>query len=86
MKTKLKNAIYPSHSPDLSQCDLLFFGYCKNKLKAVKINDDATLLQKVLHVFGEVTFDEHQSVFTVWIDRLKTGIDINGEVVNESVY
>ncbi len=63
MKTKLKKANNPSFSQDLSPCDIWFYVYCKNKLKGMKIKNNETLIQKVLHDFGEVTFEELQSVF-----------------------
>ena len=86
MKTKLKKANNPSFSQDLSPCDFWFFGYCKNKLKGMKIKNNETLLQKVLHDFGEVTFEELQSVITDWMDRPNTVFEINCEGINESLY
>ena len=85
-KTKLKKAIHLAFSPDLSPCDFLFFGYCKNKLKGMKINDISALLEKVLHSFSEVTFEELQLAFKDWMKRLNTVIEINGDVLNELLY
>ena len=80
-RVKLNLAENPPYSPDISPCDFWFFGYCKQNLKEEEIEDEDELIFKVRKIVKQVPKNVLQSVFTNWMDRLRTVIKSGGELI-----
>lgn len=76
---RLKRVDHPAYSPDLSPCDFWLFGRIKQLLEEKKLESPEELISEIQSLFNEVTFEELQSVFQEWIERLNWVISNNGE-------
>lgn len=80
---KLNRVPHPAYSPDISPCDFWLFGKCKNLLEEKEISSQDELINEIDQLFDDITFEELQSVFDEWIERLKLVIMNNGEYINK---
>jgi histone-lysine N-methyltransferase SETMAR len=71
-RMKIERLAHPPYSPDLSPCHFSFFGPAKTALQN-------RTFWALIDLFDSVTFEELQSVFQNWIERLKWVIRHTGE-------
>jgi hypothetical protein len=76
---KSERLSHPPYSPDLSQRNFYFVGWTKTALQNRRSTDADAMVAALTDLFDNVTFDELQSVFQNWIERLKSVITHNGE-------
>jgi hypothetical protein len=69
----------PRYSPDLSLHDFYSFKLLKNKLKDHELSMAEQIIEAITAVWDSVTFDELQSLFAEWIQRLTCFIDERNE-------
>jgi histone-lysine N-methyltransferase SETMAR len=72
-------APHPPYPPDLSPCDFWLFGFLKESIKGVEFSTDDQLLEAITRIWNDVTFEDIQSDFQEWIDRLSWVIGNNDE-------
>jgi hypothetical protein len=75
---KVERLAHPLYSPDLSPYDFQFFAWAKTALQNRRFADVDPVVQALTDLLGSVTFEELQSVFPNWIERLKWVIRHNG--------
>jgi hypothetical protein len=63
----------------MSQRNFDFVGWTKTALQNRRFTDADAMIRELTDLFDNVTFDERQSVFQNWIERLKSVIRHNGE-------
>lgn len=80
---KLDRVPHLAYSPEVSPCDFWIFGKCKNLLEEREISSQDELINEINQLLGDITFEELQSVFDEWIERLKFVIMNNGEYINK---
>jgi hypothetical protein len=71
------------YSPDTSSCDFWLFGMLKGVLKDREFNSSDEIKEVIAKVWDKFTFDEVQSVFHNWMDRLAWVVANEGEHVIE---
>jgi NAD dependent epimerase/dehydratase family enzyme len=76
---KLKRIPHPVYSPDLSQCDLWFFGYAKEQMKDQTITSDDDLEGALTDNWESVSRTILQLVFREWMARLGWVIEHHGK-------
>jgi histone-lysine N-methyltransferase SETMAR len=76
---KIERLAHPPYSPDMSQRNFDFVGWTKTALQNRRFTDADAMVRALTDLFDNVTFDELQSVFQNWIERLKSVIIHNGE-------
>jgi hypothetical protein len=74
---------HPPHSPDLSPCDFWLFGILKGILKDRELHSRDETEKVITMVWNDLTFDEVQSVFHNWMNRLSWVIENRGEYITE---
>jgi histone-lysine N-methyltransferase SETMAR len=72
---------HPSYSPDISPCDFWLFGILKGVLKDREPNSSNEIEEAIVRVWVELIFDEVQSVFHNWMNRLAWTIENGGEYI-----
>jgi hypothetical protein len=75
---KVKRLARPLYSPDLSPYNFRFFAWAKTASQNRRFADVDALREALTDLLGSVTFEELQSVFPNWIERLKWVIRHNG--------
>jgi hypothetical protein len=73
----------PPYSPDLSPCDFWLFGMLKEILKDRKFHSHDEVKEAITMAWDDLTFDEVQSVFHNWMNRLRWVIENEGENITE---
>jgi hypothetical protein len=76
---KIEKLAHPRDSAELGPCDFWFFGRAKTALRDWTFVDADELLQALIDIFDGITFEELQSVFQNWIERLEWVIGHKGE-------
>jgi hypothetical protein len=76
---KIERLAPPLYSPDLSPRNFYFVGWTKTALQNRRFTDADAMVRALTDLCDNVTFDELQSVFQNWIERLKSVIRHNGE-------
>jgi hypothetical protein len=79
-RKKMTRIAHPVYSPDLSPCDVWFFGYAREKLKDQLITVESDLEDKLTHIWEHGSWDVPQSVFFEWMERLEWVIE-HGETI-----
>jgi hypothetical protein len=79
---RIRWAPYLADSPDLSPCDFWLFGFLKEKLKEQELSTPEQMIEAITVLWEVITFDELQSVFLKWIQRLIWFIANSGEYFN----
>jgi hypothetical protein len=80
-RMKIERLAHPPYSPNLSPCDFCFFGLAKTALQNRRFADADAVVDALTDLFDSLTFEELQSVFQNWIERLTWVIKHNGEYV-----
>lgn len=80
---KLDRVLHLAYSPHVSPCDFCLFGKCKNLLEEKEISSQDELINEINQLFNDISFEELQSIFDEWIERLKLVIMNNGEYINK---
>jgi hypothetical protein len=78
-KMEMKRLLFLSHSPDLSPCDFWCLGWAKTALRNRRFVDLDDVVETLIDIFNNVTFDELPRVFQNWIRRLEWVIRNSGE-------
>jgi hypothetical protein len=73
----------PPYSPDLSPCDFRLFGTLKRILKDRLLHSHDETEKATTIAWNDLTFDEVQSVFYNWMNRLRWVIENGGEYITE---
>jgi hypothetical protein len=68
-RLKMTRLPQPAYSPDLSPCDLWFFGFAKQAIQDDVFDNVDQLMQRLHSVFDQVTFEDLQRVFLNWMER-----------------
>jgi hypothetical protein len=76
---KLDRVAHLPYSPDLSPCDFWLFGMLKQKIQDRVFDTTEEILMANCNVRSEVTFEDLQSVFFDWIQRVEYVIEHEGE-------
>ena len=79
---KLRILEHPSYSPDLAPCDFFLFGYLKETLRGIEINDEKECYEIVVEKLNQISKEVYKKVFLEWIKRLKWVISNNGDYYN----
>jgi histone-lysine N-methyltransferase SETMAR len=67
---KIERAPHPAYSPDVSPCDFWLFGFMKEKLKEQKLSTPQKIIEAITVIWDAITFEELQSVFFEWQQRV----------------
>jgi hypothetical protein len=67
---KLVRVAHPLYSPYLSPCEFWLFGMLKQKTQDRVFDATEEILTAIRNVWSEVTFEDLQSVFFDWIQRV----------------
>jgi hypothetical protein len=78
-RMKMTRLPHPAYSPDLSPCDFWFFGFAKTSFRDLQFDSPEAIIEHLSDLFDGLTFDELQSVFHEWIQRLRWVIDHEGD-------
>jgi hypothetical protein len=70
---------HPPYSLALSPCEFSFFGRARTALQNRRLADENVPVEALTDLFHSITFEELQSVFQNWIERLKWVIRHNEE-------
>jgi G3E family GTPase len=76
---KTERLAHPSDSPGMSPCNFWFVGWAKIALQNRRFADADAVVEGKTDLFDTVTFEELQSVFQNWIERLEWVVTHNGE-------
>jgi hypothetical protein len=68
----------------LNPCDFWFFGILKGILKDREFHSHDEVEGAITMAWNDLTFDEVQSVFHNWMNRLKWFIESGGEYIPET--
>ena len=68
---KIERLAHSPYSPDLSSFDVWFSGRAKTALQDRRFADPDAVVEALTDLFDSVTFEELQSVFQNWIERLE---------------
>jgi hypothetical protein len=71
------------YSSDLSPCDFWVFGMLKGILKDREFHSYDEIEEAITMAWNDVTFNEVQSVFHNWMNRLRWVIENGGEYITE---
>jgi hypothetical protein len=74
---------HPLYSADLSPCDFWFFGVLKGILKDREFHSHDEIEEAITIAWNDRTFDEVQSVFHNWMNRLRWVIENGIEYIVE---
>jgi hypothetical protein len=74
---------HPLYSPDLSPRDFWFFGRLKGIMKDQGFHPHDEIEEVITMVWNSLTFDEVQSVFHNWMNRLRWVIENGGGYITE---
>jgi hypothetical protein len=74
---------HPPDSPDLSPCDFWLFGMLKGILKDREFHSHDEIEEAISMAWNDLTFDDVQSVFHSWMNRLRWVIEGGGEYISE---
>jgi hypothetical protein len=77
-RTKSNEPYHPAYSPDISPCDFWPFGFLKEKLKEQEPSTSDDIIEAITTIWNDVTFEELQSVFSKWIQRVIWVIEQGG--------
>jgi hypothetical protein len=69
----------PPYSPDLNPCDFWLFGMLKGILKDRDFHSHDEIKEVITMAWNDLTFDEVQSVFQNWVNRLRWVIENGGD-------
>jgi hypothetical protein len=72
---KFVRVAHPPYSPDLSPCDFWLFGTWKQKIQDHVFDTTEEILMAIRNVWSEVTFEDLQSIFFDWIQRVEYVIE-----------
>jgi histone-lysine N-methyltransferase SETMAR len=72
---KLDRVAHTPYSLDLSPCDFWLFGRLKQNIQDRVFDTTEEILMAIRNVWSEVTFDDLQSVFFDWIQRVEYVIE-----------
>jgi hypothetical protein len=75
---KIKRALHPDYSPDISPCDLWMFDFLKEKLREQEPLTSDEIIETMTTIWNDVTFEELQSVLSEWIQRITWIIEYGG--------
>jgi hypothetical protein len=75
---------HPPDLRDLSPCDFWFFGMLKGILKNREFHSYDEIEEVITMAWNDLTFDEVQSVFHNWMNRLRWVIENGREYITES--
>jgi hypothetical protein len=76
---KLGRLPHPAYSLDLSPCDFWLFGMLKGNMKDHAFQTVEEILEAVTLIWNGVTFEQLQSVFFNWMERLECVTSNEGE-------
>jgi histone-lysine N-methyltransferase SETMAR len=74
---------HPPYSPDLSPCDFWLFGMLKGILNGRGFHSYDEIEEAFTMAWNDLTFDEVQSAFHNWMNRLRWVIENGGEYITE---
>jgi histone-lysine N-methyltransferase SETMAR len=75
---KLDRVAHAPYSRDMSPCDFWLFGMLKQKIQDPMFETTQEILMPICKVWSEVTFEDLQSVFFDWIQRVEYVIEHEG--------
>jgi histone-lysine N-methyltransferase SETMAR len=76
---KIERLPHPAYSPDLSPCDFWLFGMLKGNMKDRAFQTVEEIFDVITLIWNGVRFEQLQSVFLNWIERLEWVISNGGE-------
>jgi histone-lysine N-methyltransferase SETMAR len=74
---------HPPYSPDLSPCNFWLFWMLKGILKDEEFHSHDEIEEAITMAWNDLTFDEGQSVFHNWMNRLRRVIENGGQYITE---
>jgi hypothetical protein len=83
---KIERAPHPAYTPDTSPCNFWLFGFLKEKLKEQELSTSDEINEKITTIWNDVTFEELQSVFSEWIQRVTWVIEHRGTITMNDCY
>jgi hypothetical protein len=75
----LKRLAHQPYSPDISPSDICLFGKVRGAPSGQEVPDDISLLDAVTEFLDEISTEELQHVFHIWIERVENGITAEGD-------
>jgi hypothetical protein len=82
-KHHIARLLHLLYSPDLSPCDFWLFGMLKGILKDREFHSHDEIEETITMAWNDLTFNEVQSVFHNWMNRLRWVIENGGEYITE---
>jgi histone-lysine N-methyltransferase SETMAR len=75
---KIERDPHPAYSPDISPCDFWLSGFLKEKLQEQELSASDEIIEVITTIWNDITFEELQSVFSEWIQRVTWVIEQGG--------
>jgi IS4 transposase len=82
-KHHIARLAHPPDSPDLSPCDFWLFGMLERILNDREFHSNDEIEEAITMAWNDLTFDEVQSIFHNWMNRLRWAIESRGEYMTE---
>jgi hypothetical protein len=82
-KHRIARLLHPPYSPYLSPCDFWLFGLLKGTLKDREFHSHDEIEEAIMMAWNDLTFNEVQSVFYNWTNRLRWVSEKGGEYITE---
>jgi hypothetical protein len=77
-KNHIARLPHPHYSQDLNPCGFWLFGMLKGILKDREFHSDDEIEEAMTMAWNDLTFDEVQSVFHIWMNRFRWFIENGG--------
>jgi hypothetical protein len=82
---KIEQTPHPAYSPAISLRDFWLFDFLKEKLKESELSTLDGIIEAITTIWNDVTFEELQSMFSEWIQRVTLVIEHGEEYYNKSL-
>jgi hypothetical protein len=67
---KIERSPHAAYSPDNTPCNFWMCGFLKEKLKKQELSTSDDVIEGIATIWNRVAFEELQSVFSEWIQRV----------------
>jgi hypothetical protein len=83
---KIERAPHPAYSLDINPCDIWLFGFLKEKLEEQELSTTDEIIKAITTICNDVSFEELQSVFSEWIQRVTSVIEHGTSIIMNDCY
>jgi len=72
---------HPPYYPDIATCDFFLFGYIKESLNGMRLDNPNDLTCMITDIVNQISPETRRAVFDNWMARLGTVIRSDGEYI-----